>query len=422
MHKLAIILSFLFLFANITKADKCEQINCNQIKDYINAKLIQGCIEKIAEKDKKEKTNYDVFKSKLESNTIEKPLSYTDLSKLLNDNNFKSVSSKIGEKINAVNFSIENIENNDTIAEKIFHSVAIKLTAAQKAGIKDYDKLKADLILQIKTYINTRVLPESNASIEKAEDLPNTQQEQTEVTSENSEAKTIKEYSSSWLNTILYPGIIPLVFLIIIFLLLNSKINELKMKYRNLKSENENYKMSSRTNSNQNQNNFQQNVTISKSEFEKYLGNSERFESFKNELEKLKNQIAIIEKPKSTNNQYQNESNVQITPTNLSNDIFYMKYPVANSFSNNHKSNTKENTIYKFRIKSNKTEADFEIHTEGVKIEEIISMVEKAIKSGCEENNIPTNSTKNIRTIKSGLVTLEGDKWVIKQKAMIKYE
>ena len=49
-------------------------------------------------------------------------------------------------------------------------------------------------------------------------------------------------------------------------------------------------------------------------------------------------------------------------------------------------------------------------------------MVEKAIKSGCEENNNPTNNTKNIRTLKAGLVTLEGDKWVIKRKAMIKYE
>jgi hypothetical protein len=99
-----------------------------------------------------------------------------------------------------------------------------------------------------------------------------------------------------------------------------------------------------------------------------------------------------------------------------------MKYPVENSFSNNHKSLTKENTIYKFFLKANKSEADFEIHTDGVKIDEILSMAEQTIKRGCDEDNNPSNSTKNIKTITKGIVSLEGDKWVIKRKALIRYE
>jgi len=423
MRKVITILSFIFLFLGAAKADKCEQINCNQLKDYLNAKLIQGYLEKLAEKSKIDKENYDKIKSIFATNKIETPLNYNDLSQQLNNNNFKSVSAKIGEKLNEVRFYIDNIENVDSISTEICKSMGRKLTQAQKDGIKDYPKLSVELISKITKYITPRLLQKSTDSIPKAEDASFPQQKQTEETSEPSTETSIKNASFSWLNTIIYPAILPMIILLLIYLILNSKVTELKIRHRSLKSDIESRKMSSGTNNLQSQNNFQQNVTISKSEFEKYLGNSERFESFQNELEKLRIQLANLDKPKSIINQFQGESNsIQSNSANTSNDIFYMKYPVENSFSNNHKSNTKENTIYKFIIKSNKTEADFEIHTDGVKIEEIISMVEKAIKSGCEENNNPTNNTKNIRTLNAGLVTLEGDKWVIKRKAMIKYE
>ena len=49
-------------------------------------------------------------------------------------------------------------------------------------------------------------------------------------------------------------------------------------------------------------------------------------------------------------------------------------------------------------------------------------MVEKNIKPACDEENNPSNNTRNIKTINRGIVSLERDKWVIKRKALIRYE
>lgn len=102
--------------------------------------------------------------------------------------------------------------------------------------------------------------------------------------------------------------------------------------------------------------------------------------------------------------------------------VFYMKYPIENSFSANFQSYSIANTIYKFYLNSNKVEATYEIHTEAVPIKEIISMVEKAIKSGCDEDNIPDSYTKKITTLTLGRVKLENNKWIIINKALIRYE
>jgi len=128
-----------------------------------------------------------------------------------------------------------------------------------------------------------------------------------------------------------------------------------------------------------------------------------------------------------------NESNVKYTISSSDSintfyenppepSIFFMKYPTENSFSANFQSNSIANTIYKFYLSSNKIEATYEIHTEAVPIQEIISMVEKAIKSGCDEENIPDSYTKSIRTLTPGKVKLENNKWIITNKALIRYE
>ena len=137
-------------------------------------------------------------------------------------------------------------------------------------------------------------------------------------------------------------------------------------------------------------------------------------------LENLRKQSPVnTHQPIELINQVSNQTT--ISSSNNSN-IFYMKFPVENYFSDNYKSLTKENTIYKFFLKPNKNEAEYEIHTEGVKIGEIISMVERTIKTGCDEDNNPSNNTRSIKTINKGIASLEGDKWIIKRKALIRYE
>lgn len=103
-------------------------------------------------------------------------------------------------------------------------------------------------------------------------------------------------------------------------------------------------------------------------------------------------------------------------------DVFYMAGPVNNYFPNSAKSFTKENTVYRFKVSANKQDAEFELHTSGAPINEIVQLAESYIKSACDEENLPSYPVKNIITKKAGQAILEGDKWIIKSKALIRYE
>ena len=103
-------------------------------------------------------------------------------------------------------------------------------------------------------------------------------------------------------------------------------------------------------------------------------------------------------------------------------DVFYMAGPVNNYFPNSAKSLTKDNTVYRFKLSANQQEAEYELHTQGAPIMEIVQLAESYIKAACDEENLPGNPVKNILTKRAGHAILEGDKWVIKRKALIRYE
>jgi uncharacterized membrane protein YgcG len=103
-------------------------------------------------------------------------------------------------------------------------------------------------------------------------------------------------------------------------------------------------------------------------------------------------------------------------------DVFYMAGPVNNYFPNSAKSFTKDNTVYRFKVSANKQDAEFELHTSGAPINEIVQLSESYIKSACDEENLPSYPVRNIITKKAGQAILEGDKWIIKSKALIRYE
>ena len=103
-------------------------------------------------------------------------------------------------------------------------------------------------------------------------------------------------------------------------------------------------------------------------------------------------------------------------------DVFYMAGPVNNYFPNSAKSFTKDNTVYRFKVSPNRQDAEFELHTSGAPINEIVQLAESYIKAACDEENLPTYPVKNIITKKAGQAILDGDKWIIKSKALIRYE
>jgi hypothetical protein len=101
---------------------------------------------------------------------------------------------------------------------------------------------------------------------------------------------------------------------------------------------------------------------------------------------------------------------------------FYMTGPTNNYFPSSARSNNRENTVYKFILQPGGNEARFELHTTGASINEIIKVVESYIKPACDEENLPSSGTRNIVTRTPGRAILENEKWIIKDKAVIRYE
>jgi len=157
------------------------------------------------------------------------------------------------------------------------------------------------------------------------------------------------------------------------------------------------------------------------------IENSETVKRLHEEITGLSERINKIEK--SADNIFPSKSSIGSSPINTPDPVkkgatvFYMSYPVGNCFSLNARSESAENTIYRFLPRQNNSEANFEIHTTGgTPVSDIISSTEQFIKPACIEENLPGANTRNIRTVKQGFAVLEGDRWVVKEKAHISYE
>lgn len=419
MRKLIATLCFVFLNLNLLTAQVCQKINCDNIKDYVTAYITQAYLEDYIKTTPKDSTNYKKAKQILVTNVIDNPLKFDVLVKCLNDNKFENTLKLFTVPINSVQIEINENLIKEEIADKIFNQLISKLDDKQKRKVNSILNLKSGLELELNNYIQSKLNKPKLANNDKLPEVDDSTINPNAEKSENGEANSPSFFSLSNFNFFI---LVSLLVPIVLFILLLISIRNLRLSISNLDD-----RISKRKNEIEGlQNSPNKNLVSAqpqsslKSEFETLLGSSRIFEEFQKAVEKIQVQVANLEQQDLLNSQKQ----VVVQKRELENsyEIFYMKYPVENSFSNNHKSLSKENTIYKFFLKANKNEADFEIHTEGVKIEEIISMVQRAIKSGCEEDNNPSNNTQKIKTITRGSVSLEGDKWVIKHKALIRYE
>lgn len=102
-------------------------------------------------------------------------------------------------------------------------------------------------------------------------------------------------------------------------------------------------------------------------------------------------------------------------------ESFYMMSPIDNYFYEPYKTTEIKECVYSFNKKS-ESESDFEILISGISFDDVARNRENYIKPACDEDNVPEIDTLvNIITLKKGKVSKEGDKWVIKEKALIRY-
>ncbi|WPQ63279.1 hypothetical protein SIO70_00180 [Chitinophaga sancti] len=157
---------------------------------------------------------------------------------------------------------------------------------------------------------------------------------------------------------------------------------------------------------------------ITPTEVERLIAYSPVLKSIQDEYATLKEHVEKLQQPAPRVVTMNNP----VIPEESAGGTFYMTGPTGNSFPSSARSNHRENTVYKFYLQPGGTEARFELHTTGASINDIIKVIESYIKPACDEENLPIPGTRNIITRKQGVAFLENDKWIIKAKAVIRYE
>lgn len=108
----------------------------------------------------------------------------------------------------------------------------------------------------------------------------------------------------------------------------------------------------------------------------------------------------------------------------LENVNFYMRVPSMDGFFNNSQKRdypVHGNTLYKFEV-IGQNSATFFLECDQIAMKDAIEAAYKYVDPVCESDNEIFSSSSKIKTIEPGLAELEGDKWIVKHKAKIRYE
>lgn len=410
MRKILITISIFISF--LGKAEICDTIKCNDIKDYISARITQSYIEfhlKENPNSKSEISKYKIFKKIFDNNSLKNPVKYDELNNTLTENQFKETASKITSKINSVNLSPSSNADKEIIADYILNSLLASLDLAAQDKIKKIPNLINDLKEELKNDLSEKLKKvDSTANINSTTQKP----EIIGIDKGNAEEETL-EISNTLLLVLVF---ISLVLNFVFFFVLNQRI---KNNEKSSSNQIEFYKKELEVITKKSIGSSTK-TEMNRSEFEKYLGNSEKFGDFYTKLAALESNLLNLNSEPTIVKSVSNET------TNFSGsnneEIFYMTKPVGNTFPVSSKSTSYNDTVYKFYISSNKNQAEYEVHTLGAPVKEIIKRSESYLIPGCDEENSSSESTQRIVTKIKGQVQLEDDKWIIKSKALIRYE
>ena len=146
----------------------------------------------------------------------------------------------------------------------------------------------------------------------------------------------------------------------------------------------------------------------------------QEIKSLNNKIETLNSQIELLKKKKK-----ESISEGNGFGTSSIKKILYFRSPLSDStFSNDHFCSVEEiaNTMFKFELFDNDKSAHFEFHADEKVLNHVLSFPEQNIEKVCDYDNSRNDFKSRIVTLNRGKVRLDGDKWVVTQKAKIKFE
>lgn len=401
------------LFGFVTVHAQLDLNSVRNAKNYVNNKVSTFIIEVKALSDRSNVKNYEPIKPKLEAVTIDKPLTYDELFKILQPKFNKTL----------INFSgpFSKVDENSIIS-KSPEEGAKQLIESAYAILKDKYPNETEEILSQKDGLTTTVTNYFKKNLKVGETTDTFDTDPIEISKTNDEDENIvrKEeadaqrsgFFDGFNGWILISYILLLVFFFYLFRLVMSALDRVEKRKREIENLRESIEfLGGKSGSS----------GFTASDIDRKIKSSDKIADLENEIRALKDKLNQMNSGLSSTNENTIQSRpVEIAPAN--NDVFYMSSPNNNYFPNTAKSSSKDNTVYIFYLTPSKNEAHYEVHTTGASAVEIAKRRENYIKPACDEENMPTLSTKSIITKKRGLAKLDGDKWVILSKAVVRYE
>jgi hypothetical protein len=398
--------NLLLLLTVLVSINQCigqtDEKALEKAKDYINFKLTYWVLKEKAKSKTEIQKDFDSIRPTLESTTIDNA-DFNKLSGLI-ANKFNKVQKKVAEPVHDIGVRQFASYPPEDAAKKLIDACLNVLTT-------DYSDLK-DTVASNKGALQSQIVPYLNQFVEHAPPVTDPPVPPPVIVPDTRPNNIM----SLILNIV---SVIAVIGFYLYFRKENAsthqklkRLEEQQQTNRDAISRRRKEELETSWNKNS------QNGVLNTTDIENAIINSDYFQKMAAEVQVLKKLLEQYNKV--------NKSSDEITSAmekTDNKDVFYMTGPVNNYFPNSAKSIRKEGTVYKFTVCANKQEARFETHIGGgTPVSEIVKRNESYIKPACVEENVPDSGTRNIITKKSGLAILEGDKWVIKTKAVIQYE
>lgn len=416
MKKYILLITISLSYITICNA-QVEIGKLEKARDYLNSKMTYYLLQEFIKSEPNSQPNFDIIQPSLANCSIDNAPNFSSIHDLLKGKFDKAIQ-KLSAPINSIKLEAYTTLSNEAATKAIIDSA---FNILHKNYGDKFNSLEVNRDLLTKT-----ISPFLIAKIPPQQIDSNNKVDNTVVTNNNASGAPLTEvddkgfFSFSNFN---FWVLLPLLLCAIIFILmlrLFSKFDERMDKRKEEIEALSNRGYNSNNSSSSSSSNF--NSQFNAKAIEKMIRDSDKIGDLNMAISRLQEQISRIEGAGGSGSSFQHSYQQPPKQEPVTNDIFYMAGPVSNYFPNTAKSLTKENTVYKFTLKGNKQEATYEIHTAGAPVNEIISMVESYIKPACDEENLPSFNVKNIITKRPGIAILEGDKWTIKTKALIRYE
>ena len=407
---------FICLNTNSQTSSKVKQLL--KIKTYINYKIINSYLNQAINQEPYTsfKSAYSDNKSILIKNPIQQSGSDNELLSLLNQK-FQIFHLDDVVKISNINLEELSKKSNEDAVNEMTKIIIEKINSHNNPNIKieKIDQIKKDALTEYNNMSNgssqnleeaDRQKPEND----KKESPPiaatvNTNIENTKNNEQNMASHEQAEFFS--MNGLNLWNLISLLISISTLFIVSLTRNNRKKSTNAQEAPKVPEKIHSITHVN----------PMSAVEFERYLTNSP---IISNISEYIHLQKINPERP-----QAEEKKELQpIADNSFNTNVFYLVKPINETyFSKTNMKYAKSGMVYKFTIKNdNQNEATFEVISDGEDPNDIATRNQDTIKPACDEENIPGRIVRKIITLKLGHVSLEGDKWIIKTKALIKYE